>query len=373
MTLRARLWRDWSGATGVAFGVLLAVVAGGRLLGYLEDAVDERLPIAGIWQVIALRLPEFTQLLLPLAACVGVGLVHGRMNAERELVALRAAGEAPLTYALRGGGFGAMVAVVVALCSGWLTPHAQRELAQLLDTAAANHVDRLLSPGRFQPLDDAGSVLFIAAREGDVVYDLLLAQPQATAPGAAMPTVARTSTAAVAQQHAWTLLRARQGRYLGDAPRRLLLRDGVQSQVDAASGAWRHVRFLQAQWLLPALDAVAPPRLSALGAAELLAQPSSPAARAELFWRASLPLLALVGVLVVVSTPTHGTGERRYDALLLGLPVFALYLAVLVLTRQWLAGAATTPSLVVGAVALAPHGAALVGLAVWLRHRQVRG
>src|SRR5688572_33450459 len=75
--------------------VILVVVVMGRLLSYLARASQGELQTDALVLLMTYRLPDFLQLILPLALLLSILLVYGRMYAESEMPALMATGFSP--------------------------------------------------------------------------------------------------------------------------------------------------------------------------------------------------------------------------------------------------------------------------------------
>ena len=73
-------------------GFLLLVVVGGRLLSYLEEASLGSLSGELAVMFIVYRLPEFLQIVAPIAMFFAVLLTFGRLYAESEMAIFHASG-----------------------------------------------------------------------------------------------------------------------------------------------------------------------------------------------------------------------------------------------------------------------------------------
>jgi lipopolysaccharide export system permease protein len=108
---------------------LLAVTAGlaalvwlTQSLRFIELVLDRGLSLAVFVELTGLMLPGFIAVILPITTFIVLLFVYVRMNTDRELVVMRAAGLSPLRLA-RPGVVVALVAV--AICYGlnlWLVP-----------------------------------------------------------------------------------------------------------------------------------------------------------------------------------------------------------------------------------------------------------
>src|SRR5690606_5821103 len=72
--------------------ILMVVVVVGRFLKYLAEASQGALDPSVLALLMSYRLPEFLQLILPLALLLGILLSYGRMYADSEMTVLMATG-----------------------------------------------------------------------------------------------------------------------------------------------------------------------------------------------------------------------------------------------------------------------------------------
>ena len=76
--------------------ILVIVVAVGRLLNYLAQASKGLVDPNLLLEVMAWRMPDFLQLVLPLALLLGILLALGRLYADSEMTVMTATGMGPL-------------------------------------------------------------------------------------------------------------------------------------------------------------------------------------------------------------------------------------------------------------------------------------
>lgn len=353
----------WLSAEIAAASLLLAVLLllaslGGRLLGYLGDAAAGELSAAMVWTFAACRLPEFLQLVLPLAVFLGTALTAGRAHAENELPALEAAGRSPLQLALGLCAVACLPALLVAMLSLGVTPRAQAVLAERMDAAAQDVAEAMLQPGEFIDAG-AGRTLFVGAIDPAtrLLSDVLIIEE---APG---------STVIVRARHA---LQRRAG---AGAPGPVLeLRDGAQWRLQVGARDVQRVRFERLHWRLPTVAGATPAPVAARPTAELWrmlrpgAAPGMDAAgAAEFGWRTSLPLACWLAVPLALALGRGRPRAGRFDRLPVAMACFLGYLGVLLLVRA--AFARGLPG--AGLLLLLAHAsvASLAAGLLWRRHR----
>ncbi|MEX2366295.1 MAG: LptF/LptG family permease, partial [Pseudohongiellaceae bacterium] len=102
--------------------ILLFVVIILRLLKYLAQASQGELDPSVLMLLMSYRIPEFMQLIIPLALLLGILLAYGRMYAENEMTVLIACGLSRRRLLGITLAVSAVCAIIVAVLSLALTP-----------------------------------------------------------------------------------------------------------------------------------------------------------------------------------------------------------------------------------------------------------
>ena len=76
--------------------IFFLLVIASRLVGYYEQAAVGSIDPAIIWQVIALRIPDFITLLIPLSFFLGVLITTSRLYGDNEVYAIFSSGKSLL-------------------------------------------------------------------------------------------------------------------------------------------------------------------------------------------------------------------------------------------------------------------------------------
>ena len=166
--------------------VLLLVVMSGRFIKYLGEAAVDGLGADLLISVMAFRIPEFLEIILPLGFFLGILMAYGRLYLDSEMTVLSACGMSVrrlMAYTLLPA---FLVMLVVAYLSLSLSPWGASR-AQALFEAQKNRPEfGLLIPGRFQRLGNTETMsgdkrrmhnVFISQRtEGSDNLALLVAE-----------------------------------------------------------------------------------------------------------------------------------------------------------------------------------------------------
>ncbi len=136
---------------------------------FLQLAVGGGAPFVVFLQLVALSLPNFISIVLPIAMLSVVLFVYNRMNGESELVVLRAAGLPPWQIAQPALMLGALMAGLVLIMNCYVGPLANRNMKRVRNEAQNEYTNILLRDGVFNTLGN----LTIYVRDRDTDGDLL--------------------------------------------------------------------------------------------------------------------------------------------------------------------------------------------------------
>ena len=103
-------------------GVLLLVIMGNRFISYFTDVAQGDFPARLLGTLMLYQLPNFMQLLLPLAFFLAILLAYGQLYLNSEITVLAACGVSPRKLLHVALWPAAVVALLVGVCSLWLTP-----------------------------------------------------------------------------------------------------------------------------------------------------------------------------------------------------------------------------------------------------------
>ena len=127
------LTREILATMAAVAGVLLLVIMGSRFIRYFGDAAQGDIPASILGTLMLYHLPGFMELVLPLSFFLGILLAFGQLYLNSEITVLVACGISP-NRLLRVTLWPALlVALLVALCSLWLTPNGARHNEMVLE------------------------------------------------------------------------------------------------------------------------------------------------------------------------------------------------------------------------------------------------
>ncbi len=306
--------------------ILVMVLVSGRFIKYLAEAAAGQIAADALFMVMAFRLPEFLQMILPLSLYIALLLVLGRMHMDNEMVVLHAGGQgnARVIRSLIAPVLVAMA--VVALFSLYVTPKGDAEVNRIFEEQKGRSVLELLTPGRFHVKGDGESQRATYAeslnREEGVLENVFVAD------------------ASFGDDEAGRILTvwARTGRLVQDDNISYLeLRDGFQYQGKPGAADYREVAFETARVRIGnERSSSRPPEVRGRATAELI-EDGSNKAQAELQWRWSLiltiPIMCLAAIPLARVNPRQGRFLRMIPAVL----GYMFYVGLLLTMRSWIA------------------------------------
>ncbi len=317
-------------------GVLVAILVSNQLSRVLGQAADYQYGRRVVFDLIALGAIMNLSVIVPVGLLLAVVLTLGRMYHDSEMAALQACGFGPARLLVPLSSF----AAVIALGLGWLVfvqvPQADSE-AQLLRQSAIKEAQfGQLDAGRFKSFS-GGDAVFYAERvdaEG-VLHNVFVQRESAGRIELALADTATYSKAAANGVHLVTLFNGR--RY-----------EGVPGHDD-----FRVIEFREHGIPISApADAVGTQDPDTKPTRELIGS-SDPSDIAQLQFRASTPIMALVLTLVAVPLSHLRPRQGRYARVGFAIVVYFVYSNLLSAAKVWLEKGDLSPAIGVWWVHLA--------------------
>lgn len=297
--------------------ILLVVAVLGRLLKYLAQASQGELDPGVLFLLMGYRLPDFLQLILPVALLLGILLAHGRMYADSEMTVLVACGvdrRRLLRVTLLSAG---IVALLTGFLSLYLTPRSMVSTSNLLEAQKNLSEFDVLVPGLFQDINRGARTTYAERIDANGMHEVFMYE-------AAGNRIIVAETAVPLED--------------GSGERFILFRNGSVTEGVSGDQGYTLTRFSELGVRLPPrqLSFEAALEEQAMANRDLLAS-AEPQHVAELQWRLSLPLfipvLALLAVPLSRVSPRQGRFARLVPAVLL----YLLYFGLLLVSREQLA------------------------------------
>lgn len=303
-------------------GVLLLIIMSGRLIKYLANAAEGKLSADILLLLISYRIPGFLELILPLGLFLGILLSYGRLYLENEITTLSACGLSDKRLQWLTLGPAAMVAVLVASLSFWVTPWGAGQVKQLLNKQESMTEFDVLIEGRFQKLPSKGRVSYVGELTNNrtELRDIFLSEQMKTRSGNQLGIVVAES-----------------GRQYMDPQTRsrfLLLKNGYRYEGMPGRADFRMISFeeygvrlqqSQVRELVTEIEVLPTIDLWNREGYEY---------RAQLHWRLSLPILCIMVALLAVPLSKVNPRQGRYARLLPSILLYLGYLTLLTSARS---------------------------------------
>ncbi len=174
MIIYRYLTRQILQVTAATTFILLAIVVLGRFLKYLAQASQGEIDPGVLVALMSYRIPEFIQLILPLALLLSILLAYGRMYADNEMTVLSACGLSQrrlLGITLISS---ILVAITVGLLSLILTPLGLVNTDRLLEAQKDLNEFDIMVPGLFQNISRGERTTYTEDIEGEEMQNVFM-------------------------------------------------------------------------------------------------------------------------------------------------------------------------------------------------------
>ena len=304
--------------------VLLLIFLSNQLVRYLSYAAAGKIAAGFVLRLMGFSIPYLLALLLPLGLYLGIILAYGRLYADSELPVMQAHGLSQRR--LIGVTF--LLALVVAGVVLFLMLIVNPVIAQEKNKGiAGSTIMDTLRPGRFQVLSDGKRVVYFEkiSRNRLQADNLFIAEEQKPVDDEA--------------NSAWIVVSAARGaqeKLLPTQQNFIVSREGFRYAGTPGENAYSIVKFSKYAVRIPApVLSSAHEEAAAIPTHRLWHKRGEPLNAAELQWRLSLPLSALVLTLLAVPLAQTRPRQSRYSNLLPAILLYIVYINLLLVARNW--------------------------------------
>ncbi|WP_445010658.1 LPS export ABC transporter permease LptF [Vreelandella stevensii] len=338
-------------------GILLLVIMGSRFIRYFSDAAEGDFPVTILGSLMVFHLPGFMELILPLSFFLGILLAYGQLYMNSEITVMVACGMSP-TRLLRVTLLPAsVVAVLVGLCSLWLTPAGALQTEATLEEQRSRLDVSVLAPGRFQDFG-GGRTAYITdfSSDGRQMQEVLVHEQARQ--GAEQPHSYVTRAGSGYQETS-----------VETGSRFLVLENGERYGV--TPGLLNAERLTFERYTLRLGLSRDRQELDSLEYASTLElwNDASPRAQAQFQWRVGLPLMVFVLALLAQPLSRVNPRQGRFAKLLPAVFLYVAYLSLLLAAVDAIGGGSLPAAIGVWPV----HGLFLALGCLLLWHSQRKG
>jgi len=300
--------------------VLLAVAVLIRLLNYLGDATEGNIDPSVLLLLMSYRLPEFVQLILPLALLLSILLAYGRMYADNEMTVLIASGLSKrrlLAYTLLSS---SAIIVLISYLSLSLTPWGLMNSETLLEQQKDLNEFDVMVPGIFQDISSGARTTYAENIEDNVIENVFMHETESDR-------LIVASSASLSQNAE-----------SGDSDRLVVFAEGSLTEGMATESFYSVTSFGELAVRIPQreINIDLSQVEQTMNTTELWSSATN-SGIAELQWRLSLILIVPVLCLLAVPLSKVNPRQGRFAKLAPAVLLYIIYFALLLASRDWLA------------------------------------
>jgi lipopolysaccharide export system permease protein len=368
-TLDRYIFREVAVTWIAVTGVLLVILLASQLARVLSQAAANGFPRDVVFTLIALTAAGYLSVIVPIGFFLSIMLGLGRLYHESEMAAIQSCGIGPAGLYRPIAVLGVAVVALLTWLSFLGIPAASARAQAIRAEALRDAQFGLLEPGRFRTFG-GGNVVFYAERVDDngILHNVNVfvdhtGEAKKAAPGAKAGTTDKSDND-VGNLEIWVATRAEQ-RGAGQAEQMFVLYDGERYEGIPGNGEFRKITFSEGG--IPIRLGEADAKASKPGmklTAELLGSRKLTDI-AELHWRISAPLSAIVLLMLAVPLARLRPRQGRFGKMGIAILVYFLYSQVLTSARTWIENGVVPPS-----VGLWWVHAVAACFAVWLLARE---
>ena len=304
----------------VICAVLIAIFSSYSAAEYLADAISGLLRPDTIMLMILLKIAIALEVLLPTALYLSVVIALGRMYRDSEMVALESCGVGTLRVLKSVFYVALMTSVLVAVVSLFIRPWAYGKIYWLKAQSQSNFDFSQMEAGNFYEIQSGDVVIFAdkvyeKSRRGERVFIRSSDGPKQQV---------------IFANEFFQRVDAASGHPL------FLLRDGTIFEFSQSGDAGKITQFQQATYLLTPKEVVPQRYRRKAAPTTSLFQSDSLEDMAELQWRLSTPLSAILLGLLGVPLSRTNPRQGKYGKVILAVVVFAIYYNVSIVAKNWI-------------------------------------
>ena len=305
--------------------VLLLIFLSNWLVRYLDYAASGKIASGIVLQLLGFEIPSLLAVLLPLGLFLGVILAYGRLYSESEMRVMHACGFTLSRLFLVTSYLAITVAVGVLIFMLWINPWVAAKKEKVLTNNGAGNVLAILMPGRFQSVSDGRRVVYVEkmSRDRKQATNIFMADQVGTT---------------LDESSKWVVLSASKGYQQVDPAtqdRFIVAEDGARYEGVPGQNDYKIVQFKKYAVKMPETATTSSrAKTESIPTQKLLETYHNPENAAELQWRISIALSAILLGLLAVPLSQVKPRKSRYSMVLPAILVYAVYVNLLFAARN---------------------------------------
>jgi lipopolysaccharide export system permease protein len=309
--------------------ILLLIFLSNQFVQYLSRAATGGIPGLVILQLMMLEVPNLLGLLLPLGLYMAVLVAYGRMYAESEMIVLQACGYSQISLIASTMVLALGAAIITGALMIWASPIIAKDRQQLIRGGGVSTLIQAIVPQRFQSLQQGKQVLYVSdmTRDHQQAEGVFLAQKE--------------DELNENGETVWSLVWAEKGfsEFDEQAFQFIVLQNGKEYKGSPGLGNFQSISFEQYKVRLPQQNNNSFNQdIRTAPTAELLPiNNPDPVKAAEIQWRLSVPLMALVLALLAVPLSKVNPRQGKYAKMLPAIILYVIYANMMFVGRGFIA------------------------------------
>lgn len=328
MIIQRYLTKEVLTALATVITVLMLAFLSQQVVRYLNYVALGKIPTGVLLELVSFEIPYLMALLLPLALYLGILLAYGRMYADQEMAILDMSGFGSGRLLRVTAVMALVVASVVLVLMLWVNPLVSLQRQEVMKSDEATlHMIETLMPGRFQVSPDGNHVMYVEnlSRDHKRAQNVFIAQQK---PMADQP-----------DKSQWSLIFAEQGyqkKFKNLADPFFVTVDGYRYEGVPGQNDYKIIKYKAYAIRIPQNETrLIHPEIEALPMMALWKDYDNPKRAAELQWRISVAISALVLALFAAPLSAVRPRNSRFFILLPAVLVYIIYFNLLVVARHW--------------------------------------
>ncbi len=303
--------------------VLLVILLSNQLARVLSQAAANDFPRQVVLALIGLTSAGYLTVIVPIGFYLAIMLALGRLYHESEMAAIQSCGIGPVGLFRPISWLGIVIAALLVWLSFWAIPAAAARAQEIRAEALREAQFGMLEPGRFRTFG-GGNVVFYAERIDDngVLHNVNVFVDH---------TEDKHKEGSL---EIWVATRAVQ-RGAGQAEQIFVLYDGERYEGVPGGGEFRIIQFSEGGIPIRLGELNGSSSKSELKSTGDLLRSNAAADRAELQWRISTPILALVLMVLAVPMARLRPRQGRFGRIGIAILAYFIYSQLLAAARTW--------------------------------------
>lgn len=347
-TLDRYIFREVAVTWIAVTGVLLVILLASQLARVLSQAAANGFPRDVVFTLIGLTTAGYLSVIVPIGFFLSIMLGLGRLYHESEMAAIQSCGVGPAGLYRPIAVLGIGVVALLAWLSFFGIPAASARAQAIRAEALRDAQFGLLEPGRFRTFG-GGNIVFYAERVDDngILHNVnvFVDHTGEKNKGATASNGAKTdkSDNDVGNLEIWVATRAEQ-RGAGQAEQTFVLYDGERYEGVPGSGQFRKISFSEGGIPIRLGEAGAKADKPGMKLTAELLRSGGLTDIAELHWRISAPLSAIVLLMLAVPLARLRPRQGRFGKIGIAILVYFFYSQLLTSARTWIENGVVPPS-----------------------------